>query len=260
MTVLVDPPRWPAHGRVWSHVASDASLAELHAFAGRTGIPRRSFEGDHYDIPEERYADVVAAGAVEVSGTELARRLRDSGLRFRKRKGERPLARVRDGLSAAVRVPHVLDVVASPHERERAGAAVVLIRSQESPPRMVLVRNASRGGWDAPGGKGEPEDATARDTAVREVGEEIGLVLDPDALVPVGYERITVAQGHASGTLQPGDNYLQVYAAQVSEALPLRPDLVEVVLAEWVTRAEAEHRCGDAPWWPLAAWWWEGPG
>lgn len=257
MTVLVDPPRWEAHGRLWSHVASDTSLAELHAFAAGAGIPRRSFEGDHYDIPQERYAEVVAAGATEVSGTELARRLRDSGLRFRKRKGERPLARVVDGLSAAVSLPHVLDVVASPHERAKAGAAVVLIRTAEAEPRMVLVRNASRAGWDAPGGKGEPGDITARETAVREVAEEVGLQIDPEALEPVGYERITVPRGHAAGTLEEGDNYLQVYAVLLPEALPLRPDLREVPEAQWVTREEARLRSAHAGWWPLADWWWE---
>src|SRR5665648_976469 len=30
MTVLVDPPIWPRHGRLWGHLVSDTSLAELH--------------------------------------------------------------------------------------------------------------------------------------------------------------------------------------------------------------------------------------
>lgn len=79
--MLVDPPRWPAHGRLWSHLVSDTSLAELHAFAGRLGIPARAFDEDHYDIPQERYDDVVAAGARPVEGRELIRRLIASGLR-----------------------------------------------------------------------------------------------------------------------------------------------------------------------------------
>ena len=91
MAVLIDPPLWPAHGRRWSHLASDASLAELHAFAARAGIPERGFEGDHYDVPEERYADTVAAGAMPVSSRELLRRLQDSGLRRPKRRGEKVL-------------------------------------------------------------------------------------------------------------------------------------------------------------------------
>ncbi|MFF1530469.1 DUF4031 domain-containing protein [Cellulomonas sp. NPDC058312] len=81
MTVLVDPPLWPRHGRTWSHLVSDASLAELHAFAEAAGLPRRAFDLDHYDVPDEMHADLVAQGAVPVTAGELIRRLRASGLR-----------------------------------------------------------------------------------------------------------------------------------------------------------------------------------
>ncbi|NUS53778.1 MAG: DUF4031 domain-containing protein, partial [Streptomycetaceae bacterium] len=33
MTVLIDPPTWPGHGRMWSHLVSDVSYDELHTFA-----------------------------------------------------------------------------------------------------------------------------------------------------------------------------------------------------------------------------------
>jgi hypothetical protein len=85
VTVLVDPPRWPAHGRLWSHLVSDASVEELHAFAAGLDIPPRAFDEDHYDIPQERYDDVVAAGAMPVEGRELIRRLIASGLRIPQR-------------------------------------------------------------------------------------------------------------------------------------------------------------------------------
>lgn len=81
MTVLLDPPLWPRHGRVWGHLVSDTSLAELHALAERAGIPRRAFDLDHYDVPEERYDELVALGAQLVDSRELVRRLRASGLR-----------------------------------------------------------------------------------------------------------------------------------------------------------------------------------
>lgn len=81
VTVLIDPPTWPAHGRLWSHVVSDASLDELHAFAAAQGIPRRGFDLDHYDVPAEHHDSLVRAGAVEVGGKELLRRLVASGLR-----------------------------------------------------------------------------------------------------------------------------------------------------------------------------------
>lgn len=82
MAVLIDEPRWWWRGRRWCHLVSDESLEELHAFAASVGIPERAFQGDHYDIPEERRAILVEAGATEVSSRELLRRLRSAGLRL----------------------------------------------------------------------------------------------------------------------------------------------------------------------------------
>ncbi|MDX3853815.1 DUF4031 domain-containing protein [Streptomyces sp. AK02-01A] len=81
MTVYIDPPTWPGHGRMWSHMVSDVSFAELHAFAASIGCPRRAFERDHYDVPSHRYPDAVTAGAVEVGSKELVRRITEAGLR-----------------------------------------------------------------------------------------------------------------------------------------------------------------------------------
>ena len=85
VAVLVDVPMWPAHGRLWAHLVSDRSLEELHAFASANGLPRRGFDLDHYDVPEERIAALVAAGAKAVSAHELTLRLIASGLRVRAR-------------------------------------------------------------------------------------------------------------------------------------------------------------------------------
>jgi hypothetical protein len=82
MAVLIDEPRWWFRGRRWSHLVSDESLDELHAFADLTGIPRRGFQGDHYDVPEEVRDDLIDAGAVLVESRELVRRLRAAGLRL----------------------------------------------------------------------------------------------------------------------------------------------------------------------------------
>jgi hypothetical protein len=92
MTVLIDRPAWPAHGTLWSHLVSDSSLEELHSFAAAQAIPRRGFDLDHYDVPAERYDDLVAAGAVPVGNRELVTRLRASGLRVsgRARRGLSP--------------------------------------------------------------------------------------------------------------------------------------------------------------------------
>lgn len=84
MAVLVDPPSWPAHGRLWSHLVSDVSFTELHEFAARVGLPERGFHRDHYDVPAERYDAVVQAGAEPVPSRELLRRLVAAGLRRRR--------------------------------------------------------------------------------------------------------------------------------------------------------------------------------
>ena len=85
VTVLIDSPVWPWRGRRWSHLVSDVSYDELHAFVqGELGIPRRAFQGDHYDIPEDLYAEAVASGAVPVGARELLSRLSAAGLRRKK--------------------------------------------------------------------------------------------------------------------------------------------------------------------------------
>ena len=82
MSIYIDPPTWPAHGTVFSHLISDASLAELHEFAAAAGISERAFDRDHYDVPAHRYDELVQAGAKELSGAELTRTLIASGLRI----------------------------------------------------------------------------------------------------------------------------------------------------------------------------------
>lgn len=82
--IYIDPPTWPGHGRLWSHLISDVSYDELHDFAGVIGIPRQAFERDHYDVVAERHAVAVAAGAREVDTREVVRLLTAAGLRRRK--------------------------------------------------------------------------------------------------------------------------------------------------------------------------------
>ena len=79
--ILVDEPRWPARGRLWSHLVSDLSYEELHVFAEMLGAPRRAFDRDHYDIPDARFASALWLGATLLPSRELTFRLRASGLR-----------------------------------------------------------------------------------------------------------------------------------------------------------------------------------
>lgn len=81
MTILVDQAVWPWRGRRWAHLVSDESYDELHAFAARLGIPRRAFQGDHYDVPADAREQAIELGAEAVDARVLVRRLNASGLR-----------------------------------------------------------------------------------------------------------------------------------------------------------------------------------
>ncbi len=84
MSVYIDHPRWPGRGRLWSHLISDTSYAELHAFAELLGVPRRGFDRDHYDVPAEVYGVAVLLGARAVTSARIVELLTAAGLRRRK--------------------------------------------------------------------------------------------------------------------------------------------------------------------------------
>jgi hypothetical protein len=79
--LLVDAAVWPGRGRMWAHLVSDVSLAELHAFAEALGVARRAFDRDHYDLAQERVRVAVWLGAVPVSSRVIVSRLVAAGLR-----------------------------------------------------------------------------------------------------------------------------------------------------------------------------------
>jgi hypothetical protein len=98
MTLLVDPLReYPDSGlpfRHWCHLVSDGSFEELHAFADGLGIPRRFFQGDHYDLPEHLRARALELGALPVTTRELlARMAGPRGDRARRRARRRVASR-----------------------------------------------------------------------------------------------------------------------------------------------------------------------
>lgn len=82
----------------------------------------------------------------------------------------------------------------------RTAATLVLLRDGNGAIEVLLLQRPDRGtfagGWVFPGGKVEPadqaapgapdpEEETARNAAVRETAEEIGLAVAPSALVPL---------------------------------------------------------------------------
>jgi hypothetical protein len=224
VTVLIDPPSWPAHDRLWSHLASDTSYDELHAFAGRLGVPRRAFEGDHYDVPQERYEALVAAGALPVASRELLRALQRSGLRRPKRKGERVLAsRVVDGTAR-------WDLLASSLAAPRPASTVVLVMRPARTFEVLVVPHEAT--LDLP----TPAAAT-------------GTGVDLSDARPCGHER--------TAPLGPnGPDLARATWRTVLTPDPARAD-VEMRLPagadgpRWV--AAADVRARRPRWWPLVA-------
>ncbi len=252
MTIWIDPPGWAAHGHLWSHLISDASLTELHEFAAGAGLAPRGFEGDHYDVPDTRYAALVAAGARPTGSRDLVRRLRASGLRMQKGKGETGIARVRgvtfgDGTSADV------DLIAStrPAAAGRVFAAMVFVRDAAGD--LAVVHSISRGQWGAPGGRRDGAESVPGN-AVREVREETGVVIGEDRLVPVGYERFHHRSAGGPWAEGGGGDVLQAYLADLDvRRPPLVAELDDTSDRRWVTPQEFRDLCREEFWWPLAA-------
>ncbi len=250
VAILIDPPHTEAHGRRWSHLVSDTSLEELHDFARTIGIPERGFEGDHYDVPEERYAAVVAAGARPTSARDLLLALQRSGLRMQKRRGDKGVARVRgirfvDGTSADV------DLIRSPRVADDARVFAAMAFVHDTAGDLAVVHSIRRGEWGAPGGWREPGESV-RENAAREVYEETGLVVDAGTLVPLGYERFH--NRSTGGLWVEGRDLLQVFVVRLAARRPpMTSELDDTSDRRWVTWDELVVLCSDQFWWPLVA-------
>jgi 8-oxo-dGTP pyrophosphatase MutT (NUDIX family) len=200
-------------------------------------------------VPQELYAELVAAGARPTEGKELARRLRDSGLRFQKRRGERALAAYRNVLPH-LEVGHSLHVVASSLSTPDALTAAAAVFVTDALGALLLVRTVARDAWGAPAGGREPGESVL-ECATRETWEESGLRIEPATLRPCGYERLTFEDGTA-GRWPHRRNYVACFSAALEEvAPPVAPRDVDVDAAEWVHGPEVERRCRAQFWWPL---------
>ena len=237
MTIWIDPPAWPAHGRLWSHLVSDTSYDELHDFAAAQGIPRRGFEGDHYDVPEERYAALVAGGAVPVDGREVVRILQRSGLRIQKRKHER----VVEAVPGAPWLPpgSRADVIASRQEEAPANTVVVrlaLVRGSD-----LLVVERSDGRWDLPTrAVGDLSPVAALSSLVDD------LVGSPTAVSPtlLGYVRNTVPSPDADYPWPVPKACFAVYTDRLAPG-------DETSHGTWLAPDRAETELSQRHWWPL---------
>lgn len=247
--ILIDAPIWQAHGTVFAHLVSDTSYAELHDFAARVGLPARAFDGDHYDVPEHRHGQCVAAGATLAPGAELVRRLNASGLRLRKRKGDRGILRaVSARLGPGTRTD--VDLVASPRpvEPDKVFAAMTFVRDAAG--AVALTWSERRAEWSVPGGWREVDEAPVG-TGIREIGEETGLAVAPDSLAAVGWERFAPVVGPSR--YPTSHDLMQVYAVQLPTVAPrLRAEPGASRPPEWVSTEEFALLAGRQFWWPLA--------
>lgn len=234
--LLIDPPAWPAHGRLWSHLVSTTSYAELHDFADRVGLSRRAFEGDHYDIPEERYAAVVAAGAVPLGGRELVKRLRDSGLRISKRKHERVVQSTPDApwLPPGSRA----DVIAS--RQANPPPNTVIVRAViERAHGLLVVERADGRGLDLPTRRVEAGERA--ETALQALCE--GLGLSPTRASLLGYVRNVVPT--------PDVTYPWPAPAACFALFTVSADGEVPTTGTWCPAESRERELGGRHWWPL---------
>jgi 8-oxo-dGTP pyrophosphatase MutT (NUDIX family) len=119
------------------------------------------------------------------------------------------------------------------HEPPRKGlrfAAVSIIVRDRQFPSVLLIRRAERPGdpWSGqiafPGGKMKPEDRTARDAAVRETMEEVGIDLNKSAEF-LGYGKVATTHTGAMDVVP------SVFV--LKEGVEVRPN-EEVASFRWV--------------------------
>ena len=137
-------------------------------------------------------------------------------------------------------------------------ATLVTLRDGSADLEVLLLRrsrelSAFAGAWVFPGGAVEAADgptdgwhapqATARNTAVRELAEETGLVVDPAALVPLARWTAPVVMTRRFDTW---------FFLGVSPGAPVCIDQGEIHEHRWIAPREAleRHRTGRIPFFP----------
>ena len=115
-------------------------------------------------------------------------------------------------------------------EVQVVAAAWVCVRDR----RMLVVRSRDHEAFFLPGGTPELGETLAQ-TAIREVAEEVGVVLAPESLRPL-IEVVAPAYG------KPGNVRLVCFTAPSDEAPQAAAEISEVA---WFTTADSE-RCAPA--------------
>ena len=137
---------------------------------------------------------------------------------------ERLVARLRLYWLAA-RLYETWQLLARPHNH----GALVAIWHQR---RLLLVQTSYRHGLGLPGGGLERRE-TARQAAVRELAEELGLRVTPGELV----DPWQITEHSARGK-----NTVTIFTLRVAREPQIHLDGLELVAAHWLTRQEALGR------------------
>lgn len=215
---------------------STTSYAELHDFADRAGILRRAFEGDHYDIPQERNDEVVAAGATPTEGRDLLIALRDSGLRISKRKHELVVLSTPDApwLPPGSRA----DVIASRQDNPPPNTVVVRA-ALSSDKGLFVVERADGGGPDLP--TRTVQSGESAESALTALCEGIGV--SSAGAVPLGYVR-NVVKASGPGYAWPVPNAcFTVFSVPSNGQAPTS--------GSWCPPSAQQRELGERHWWPL---------
>jgi 8-oxo-dGTP diphosphatase len=125
----------------------------------------------------------------------------------------------------AARLYETWQLLARPHNH----GALVAIWHQR---RLLLVQTSYRHGLGLPGGGLERRE-TARQAAVRELGEELGLKVSPDELLDPWQITETSARGMNSVT---------IFTLRVTREPAIRLDGLELLACHWLTTQEALGR------------------
>ncbi|MEI2819110.1 MAG: NUDIX hydrolase [Marmoricola sp.] len=160
---------------------------------------------------------------------------------MRKRKGEHGIAVVPRVVFADQGVADV-DLIASSQLAIEARVFCATVFVQDPAGDFVVVFSHRRNEWGPPGGWREA-DETPLETAIRETREETGLVLRPETVVPIGYERY---RNRSGGHLwHPTGDLMQVFGARLdSVRLALIDDDDGIGGVEWVRFTQFRERCG----------------
>ena len=148
MPIYLDHPQWWWRGRRWSHLISDTSIDELHAFARDADLRYLSFGRDHYDVPEDLFDRCQTLGATLADPRDIVRMLRHSGLRdgrgksFKSWRSTSPASVAAAAGDAALASIEILaDAVgtasADAEWLTRPGELVVLFRVASAPPDLA---------------------------------------------------------------------------------------------------------------------------